>query len=153
MNIDTQRVKEDEFLFYLVTFASFIEIASDTYSKMLSNYFADNGEATSWLCGDWEQEEVQHGRAKIIQVMYQRLSDVDSQDIFLAYKAIHSIRNEGTFEREAYDAYKANFTLYAKQYYPKAMAVKMLMQPLQLSKTLEAAMIPAIKGAMRIVGF
>ena len=34
--IDMQKVKDDSFLFKLLTIASFIEITSDTYAKNLS---------------------------------------------------------------------------------------------------------------------
>lgn len=257
VNIDTSRVKDDEFLFYLVTFASFIEIASDTYSKTLSSYFADK-RVSSWLQSEWGSEEIQHGhalkkyiqtawphfewqgayehflrdylplcttenlqsskakemlarmiietgtstfykamevyaseikepvlekiahliykdevghygyfsrhftryneeekngRTKLLKVLYQRLVEVDSEDIFLAYRAIYSALNKGTFEQKAYDKYKAEFTLYAKKYYPFSMGIKMLLQPLNLSKSLEAAMVPTVRGAMKIVGF
>lgn len=256
-SIQTENVKSDNFLFYLVTFASFIEIASDTYSKTLSSYFADN-EVSCWLNGEWEKEEIQHGhalkkyvqttwsdfdwegaykrflkdylplctvdnlqpskakemlarmiietgtstfykameayandakepvlekishliykdeiqhyshfskhftkynekekngRTKLIKVIYQRLSEVDSEDIFLAYRAIYCTINNGEFEQKAYDDYKSNFNLYAKKYYPYSMSIKMLLQPLNLTKSVETAMLPTIRGAMKIVGF
>lgn len=61
--IDTAKVKENHFLFYLLTIASYIEITSKTYAKNLSEYYSDNPEALRWLNSSWEQEEVQHGNA------------------------------------------------------------------------------------------
>lgn len=74
--IDIDSVKNNEFLFYLTTIASFIEITSDTYSKNLSEYFSDNSEAVDWLQHKWEKEEVQHGNAlkKYVQTVW---SDFD----------------------------------------------------------------------------
>ncbi len=259
-DIQRKNVENDEFLFYLVTFASFIEIASDTYSKTLSVYFANNedNEISSWLNDEWENEEIQHGnalkkyvqtiwpnfdwkgaygkfsndylplctvdnlqqskakemlarmiietgtstfykameayandiqepvlqkiahlihkdeiqhyghfsrhftkynkeekntRTKLIKVIYQRLIKVDSEDIFLAYRAIYYTLNNGAFQQEAYKDYKSDFSRYAKKYYPFSTAIKMILQPLNLSKSIESSMIPPIRGAMRIVGF
>jgi len=61
--IDTTKIKENHFLFYLLTIASYIEITSETYAKNLSEYYSDNPEVLEWLNGSWEQEEVQHGKA------------------------------------------------------------------------------------------
>ena len=61
--IDATKVKENHFLFYLLTIASYIEITSEIYAKNLSEYYSDNPEALQWLNNTWEQEEVQHGKA------------------------------------------------------------------------------------------
>jgi hypothetical protein len=62
-SIDVVNVKENRFLFYLLTIASFIEITSETYARNLSEYYADNYEAVAWLNDTWKNEEVQHGKA------------------------------------------------------------------------------------------
>ena len=67
-DIDYSKIKKDkvennEFLFSLITIASFIEITSDVYAKHLSEYFSDNQEAVEWLQHKWEKEEVQHGKS------------------------------------------------------------------------------------------
>jgi hypothetical protein len=48
---------------YLVTAASFVETATDLYTKNRIDYFAGEEEITSWLEGHWLPEELQHGRA------------------------------------------------------------------------------------------
>ncbi len=61
--IDIIKVRENHFLFYLLTIASFIEITSETYAENLSDYYYDNPEAVKWINDSWQKEEVQHGKA------------------------------------------------------------------------------------------
>jgi hypothetical protein len=61
--IDLQQVRNDENTFYLVTCASFVESGSDLYTDNLLALFGDNPEVSAWLRGQWEVEELQHGRA------------------------------------------------------------------------------------------
>lgn len=74
--ISIESVKDNEFLFYLVTISSFIEITSNVYTKNLSEFFKDNNEAVVWLQKTWQKEEVQHGKAlkKYVQTVW---SDFD----------------------------------------------------------------------------
>ena len=61
--IDRERVRGDETLFYMLATASFVEIASALYTRNLSAYYASDAAVLAWLTGQWEQEEIQHGRA------------------------------------------------------------------------------------------
>jgi hypothetical protein len=61
--IDVARVREDETLFFLVVTSGFVEIASDLYTRNLSEYYAGDAQLLAWLSSHWEHEEVQHGRA------------------------------------------------------------------------------------------
>lgn len=61
--IDRERVRNDETLFFLLATSSFVEIASGLYTRNLSEYYADDQGVLGWLNGNWEQEEIQHGRA------------------------------------------------------------------------------------------
>jgi len=61
--IDLARVRDDEDIFYLVACASFVESGSDLYTDNLLTFFGDNPEVSAWLRGQWEVEELQHGRA------------------------------------------------------------------------------------------
>ena len=62
-SIDIMKVKNNRFLFNLLTIASFIEITSKTYAKNLSEYYDGNSELLSWINDTWQDEEVQHGKA------------------------------------------------------------------------------------------
>jgi hypothetical protein len=61
--IDVARVRSDETLFFLLTTSAFVEIASAVYTRNLSHFYADDPDVLAWLNRNWEQEEVQHGRA------------------------------------------------------------------------------------------
>ena len=61
--VDAQRVRGDDTLFFMLTSGSFVEIASGLYARNLSAYYSDDDAVVSWLNGNWEQEEIQHGRA------------------------------------------------------------------------------------------
>jgi hypothetical protein len=62
-SIDVAAVHPREDLFYLVTSASFVEIASDLYTQNLAAFYAGDDEVCAWLNEVWEREEVQHGHA------------------------------------------------------------------------------------------
>lgn len=62
-HIDAAAVRDNEFLFYMLASASFVEILSDIYSQNLIEHFQGHEEVTSWLKESWQEEEVQHGRA------------------------------------------------------------------------------------------
>lgn len=61
--IDRQVMAGEEILFYLVTTASFVESATDTYTHNLVEYYAGDPEIASWLQDHWLAEELQHGHA------------------------------------------------------------------------------------------
>lgn len=61
--IDREVMAGEEILFYLVTTASFVESATDTYTHNLVEYYAGDPEIASWLQDHWLAEELQHGRA------------------------------------------------------------------------------------------
>ena len=61
--IDVERVRGDETLFFLLATSSFVEIASGLYTRNLSAYYSGDNAVLGWLNGNWEQEEIQHGRA------------------------------------------------------------------------------------------
>jgi hypothetical protein len=54
---------EHEVLFYMVTSASFVESATDTYTSHLSRFFAEDPAVANWLEQHWQPEELQHGLA------------------------------------------------------------------------------------------
>ena len=61
--IESERVRDNRDLFYLLVSASFIESGSDTYAVNLAIYYAGAPEAAGWLSDHWEAEELQHGLA------------------------------------------------------------------------------------------
>ena len=61
--IDPELMAGQEVLFYLVLSASFIETATDTYTRNLVDYYADDAVVSQWLSSRWQHEELQHGSA------------------------------------------------------------------------------------------
>lgn len=61
--IDRSLIQPREELFYLLASASFIETGSDMYTRNLAAHCAAHPEVAAWLRGQWEHEELQHGRA------------------------------------------------------------------------------------------
>jgi len=61
--IDSERVRANEGLFLLLAGASFVETGSDLYTSNLVEHYRDDAEVSAWLSGQWEPEELRHGRA------------------------------------------------------------------------------------------
>ncbi len=61
--VDVERVACQEELFLLLAGASFVETASDLYTRNLVRQFHGDAEVSQWLMHHWEPEELQHGRA------------------------------------------------------------------------------------------
>jgi hypothetical protein len=96
--VDTARVRSHEELFLLLAGASFVETASDLYARNLVEQFRGDAEVSSWLTGQWEPQELQHGRA--LRAYVNRVwPEFDWQHEFAAFLAEHS-RNCTTEELE-----------------------------------------------------
>lgn len=61
--LQAARLHDDETLFFMLSGASFVEIAADLYTHNLIDYFSGDAEMERWLRTAWQHEEVQHGRA------------------------------------------------------------------------------------------
>jgi hypothetical protein len=61
--LQPEKARDDETLFFLLATSSFVEAASDLYTRNLIEYYAGDEEVADWLANHWEHEELQHGRA------------------------------------------------------------------------------------------
>jgi hypothetical protein len=61
--VNTEMRQQDPAILWLAIASSFIESASDVYTKNLIEYFSTDAEISDWLALQWEPEELQHGRA------------------------------------------------------------------------------------------
>ncbi len=87
--VDAARVRSHEELFLLLAGASFVETASDLYTRNLVEQFRGDAEVSSWLTGQWEPQELQHGRA--LRAYVNRVwPEFDWQHEFAAFLAEHS---------------------------------------------------------------
>ncbi len=57
------RVREDDTLFFLLATAALVETATPHYASNLAEQYADDAELGAWLKQQWQDEELQHGRA------------------------------------------------------------------------------------------
>lgn len=62
-SIDPRLLAQEETLFYIVMCASFVETATDTYTRNLIDHYAGDHTVTRWLDQHWQHEEMQHGQA------------------------------------------------------------------------------------------
>jgi len=76
-DIPWQAIQSDEVvyieeLFYLLTSASFMKIATHRCARNLIGHFADDSAATLWLTNHWQHEEMQHGEVlkKYVQTVW-----------------------------------------------------------------------------------
>jgi hypothetical protein len=97
--LDATRVRSSEELFLLLAGASFVETASDLYTRNLVEQFRGDAEVSSWLTGQWEPQELQHGRA-LRAYVNRAWPEFDWQHEFAAFLAEHS-QNCTTEELEA----------------------------------------------------
>ncbi len=61
--LDAERARADDDLVCLICASSFIESGSDLYTRNLVEHYRGDAEVQEWLGSQWEQEELQHGRA------------------------------------------------------------------------------------------
>ena len=86
--VDAGRVRPREELFLLLAGASFVETASDLYTRNLVEQFEGDAEVAMWLTRHWEPEELQHGRA--LRAYVNRVwPEFDWQAAFDAFVAEH----------------------------------------------------------------
>ncbi len=61
--VDADTLLRDPAMAWLAVASSFVESASDVYTKNLLQYFSHDEEISRWLTTQWKPEELQHGRA------------------------------------------------------------------------------------------
>ena len=61
--LDADKARADEDLVCLICASSFIESGSDLYTRNLVEHYRGDADVQAWLGQQWEQEELQHGRA------------------------------------------------------------------------------------------
>jgi hypothetical protein len=87
--VDVGRVRPREELYLLLVGASFVETASDLYTRNLVEQFRGDAEVSSWLTRQWEPQELQHGQAlrAYVNCVWPEL---DWQEAYAAFFAEHS---------------------------------------------------------------
>ncbi|BCD62273.1 hypothetical protein NitYY0826_C1149 [Nitratiruptor sp. YY08-26] len=147
-----------------------VETGTSTFYKALENYSTDlNTPILGEIAHNISKDEVYHydkfengfryynqneklRRDDIIKVIYDRLKEVDGEDGRLAFRAIWEVRENEPFKDKHYEEHKKLVGKFAKKYYPYNMAIKMLLRPLDLNKTVEKVTVPMVRGALKILG-
>jgi len=89
-------------------------------------------------------------RRAILRTLWQRMTMVDDEDIFLAFKHVFLVANPGlSFDHEDYAAFRYGVAQLAKQYYPHNMAVRMMLRPLSLNASVARVITPSVTFAAR----
>lgn len=94
--VDIERVRPREELFLLLAGASFVETASDLYTRNLVEQFDGDVEVSWWLTHHWEPEELQHGRAlrAYVQRVWPEFDWQAAYDGFIAEHLEHCTEDE-----------------------------------------------------------
>lgn len=94
----------------------------------------------------------QPSRAAVLRILWNRASEIETEDAFHAFKSVFLMRNPGVeFQREDYTAYVDGISGLARNHFPLGMAVKMLVKPLGLNPIVGRAVLPAAMAAIRFV--
>ena len=87
-------------------------------------------------------------RLVIARTLWQRMTEVDVEDGFVAFKHVFLASNPGTeFQLGDYNAFRASGRRIAEQHYPYGMAVRMMLKPLALSPRVIRVIVPPIVSA------
>jgi hypothetical protein len=93
----------------------------------------------------------QPSRFAILRTLLNRAAEVEAEDAFYAFKAVFGVCNPHTeFQSSDYAAYRDDAVQLTKRHFPHAMAVKMLLKPLDLNPMVGRAMLPAATSAARL---
>lgn len=87
--VDRDAARRQGQLLDLVAAASFVEIASDLYTRNLASYAQGNESLTRWLATGWEHEEMRHGHVLRDYVLHVD-PDFDWQAAYTAFFAEYS---------------------------------------------------------------
>jgi len=93
----------------------------------------------------------QPSRFAILRTLLNRAAEVEAEDAFYAFKAVFGVCNPHTeFQSSDYAAYRDDAVQLTKRHFPHAMAVKMLLKPLDLNPMVGRAMLPAATSVARL---
>jgi len=139
-----------------------VETGTSTLYKAIANYAKDLNEPILVdLALKISKDEVYHfemfekvfkkykdeeklSRADIVKILYDRLKEINNEDVKIAFDALD--------DKNGYDKFMEETKVIAKKYYPYKMATKMFMRPLGLHSMVENAIVSTVSPAFRILG-
>lgn len=100
------------------------------------------------------RDREQPGRLAVLRILWHRLDEVDAEDAYYAFKHAFLGRNPGaTFHKSDYDTFRRGVRGAGRDHFPYAMAMKMLLKPLDLGGTVGRVAVPAMAAATRLFLF
>lgn len=90
-------------------------------------------------------------RLAVMRTLWQRVTEVDVEDAFLAFKHVFIATNPDVeFQLSDYSTFRAHVRRLVKRHYPFGMAVRMMLKPLELSPPVVRIIAPPITTAARL---
>ncbi|MEL5848834.1 MAG: ferritin-like domain-containing protein [Candidatus Igneacidithiobacillus chanchocoensis] len=92
-------------------------------------------------------------RWRVLRSLWQRVTEADMEDSFLAIRCAYELRNPGQeFTAAEFRAFRKRMAVWIRRHYPFEMAVKMLIKPIALPPTLQRMLLPILThGARRAI--
>jgi hypothetical protein len=88
------------------------------------------------------------GRAAVLRTLWNRISVIDKEDAYYAFKHVFLERNPWPqFHDSDYEAFCAHYRTVARNYYPREMAVKMFLKPIGLKRWVRQITVPVLLAA------
>jgi len=98
------------------------------------------------------REREQPSRAAVARTLWARISEVDAEDAFYAFKHVYLSHNpDAEFRKDDYAAFRGQLRPLAVRHFPHRMASKMLLKPLGLSAPVNRLVVPAMTSASRLL--
>jgi hypothetical protein len=99
------------------------------------------------------QAEERVGRLSVLRALYRRFAEAEQEDAYVGFKHAWLILHPGQpFRDEHFAAFMQEVRERLRPHYPYRMAVRMVLQPLELNRTVQKIAEPwLIRGARRLV--
>ena len=100
------------------------------------------------------QQQEHIGRVDVVRSLYKRLAEVENEDAYIGLKhAWHMYHPDKPFDDEQFQTLTRELRPLMMDHYPYRMALKMLLQPLALNRTLIKFSLPLLEMAARRLMF
>lgn len=100
------------------------------------------------------QKQERIGRMDVVRSLYKRLAEVENEDAYIGLKHAWLMHHpDKAFDNEQFDTLTRELRPMMMGHYPYRMAVKMLLQPLALNRTLVKFSMPLLEMAARHLMF
>ena len=98
------------------------------------------------------QESEHLGRGAVLRTLWSRIREIDAEDALFAFKHVYLARNpRADFRKSDYGEFRDGLLRLARHHFPHDMALKMLLQPLDLSAGVKRVVVPTVTSAARLL--